>query len=385
MSLTTTVLTPTSALFSKVSVRVPFLDLRASYLELQEEIESAVAGVLASGAYLLGPQLEAFEAEFAEYTGARHCVAVGSGLDALYIALRALGIGDGDEVLVPSNTYIATWLAVSYVGSKPVPVEPSPHTYNMDPARIEAAITSRTRAILPVHLYGQPADMDPIIEIARKYNLHVLDDAAQAHGARYRCKRVGSLTDITGWSFYPGKNLGAFGDGGAITTNDSSLADKVRLLRNYGSRKKYFNEEKGINSRLDELQAAILRVKLRRLDKWNERRRRIASRYNNELQQAGLLLPFIPAYADPVHHLFVVRCDRRDSLQQHLTNSGITTLIHYPVAPHLQQAYRDLGVREGSLPLSEEIHRTVLSLPIGPHMTDEHVDLVIQSVHEFAQ
>jgi dTDP-4-amino-4,6-dideoxygalactose transaminase len=385
MSLTTTVIMPTSALFSKVSVRVPFLDLRASYLELQEEVESAVAGVLASGAYLLGPQLEAFEAEFAQYTGARYCVAVGSGLDALYIALRALGIGDGDEVLVPSNTYIATWLAVSYAGARPVPVEPSPHTYNMDPSRIEAAITSRTRAILPVHLYGQPADMDPIIEIARKYNLHVLDDAAQAHGASYRCKRVGSLADITGWSFYPGKNLGAFGDGGAITTNDSSLADKVRLLRNYGSRKKYFNEEKGINSRLDELQAAILRVKLGRLDKWNERRRRIASRYNNELQQAGLLLPFVPAYADPVHHLFVVRCDRRDVLQQHLMNTGITTLIHYPVAPHLQQAYGDLGMREGSLPLSEEIHRTVLSLPIGPHMTDEHVDFVIQSVREFAQ
>lgn len=385
MSLTTTAITPTSALFSKVSVKVPFLDLRASYQELKEEIENAVVDVLASGAYLLGPQLEAFEAEFAQYTGARHCVAVGSGLDALYLALRVLGIGDGDEVLVPSNTYIATWLAVSYVGARPVAVEPSPHTYNMDPARIEAAITSRTRAILPVHLYGQPADMDPIIQIAQKYNLHVLDDAAQAHGARYQCKRVGSLADITGWSFYPGKNLGAFGDGGAITTDDSSLADKVRLLRNYGSRQKYSNEEKGINSRLDEMQAAILRIKLKKLDKWNEQRCRIASRYKDELHDAGLLLPFVPRYADPVHHLFVVRSDGRDALQQHLMNRGITTLIHYPVPPHLQKAYSDLDMRAGSLPFSEEIHRTVLSLPIGPHMTDEQVDLVIQSVHEFAQ
>jgi dTDP-4-amino-4,6-dideoxygalactose transaminase len=258
---------------------VPFLDLQAAYLELKNEIDAATARVLASGFYLLGSELQAFEQEFARYVGVKHCVAVGSGLDALHLSLKALGVGPGDEVLVPSNTYIATWLAVSYAGGVPVPVEPDERTYNIDPRRIETAITPSTKGILPVHLYGQAADMDGVLEIAQRHNLWVLEDAAQGHGARYKARRVGGLGNAAGWSFYPGKNLGALGDGGAVTTNDGALADRVRLLRNYGSRVKYYFEEQGFNSRMDEIQAAVLRVKLQHLDEWNSRRCRIAARY----------------------------------------------------------------------------------------------------------
>lgn len=374
----------TSERLSPADTEVPFLDLRATYNELREEIDEAVARVLSSGFYLFGHELEAFEAEFAEYVGARYCIGVGNGLDALHLSLRALGIGKGDEILVPSNTYIATWLAVSYAGATPVPVEPDARTYNLDPDRMEAALTGRTRAVMPVHLYGQPADMDPILEIARRHGLYVLDDAAQAHGARYKGKRIGGLGDITGWSFYPGKNLGAFADAGAVTTNDEVLADRVRVLRNYGSRKKYFNEVPGFNSRLDEMQAAILRVKLAYLDPWNERRMRIAARYLEELRDASLTLPYVPEWAAPVHHLFVVRSHRRDALREHLEQHGIKTLVHYPVPPHLQAAYHAIGMREGDLPISEAIHQQVLSLPIGPHMTDEQVGRVIESTREFA-
>lgn len=369
---------------SPPSVRVPFLDLRASYLELKEEIDEAVDRVLQSGVYLFGKELENFEAEFAEYVGARYCIGVGNGLDALHLSLRALGIGPGDEVLVPSNTYIATWLAVSYAGAIPVPVEPDLRTYNMDPDRIEAAVTSRTRAIMPVHLYGQAANLDAILPVARLHGLFVLDDAAQAQGARYKGKRIGGLTDITGWSFYPGKNLGAFADAGAVTTNDEGLAERVRVLRNYGSRKKYFNEVQGFNSRLDEMQAAILRVKLRYLDEWNDRRRTIAARYNRELQNLELTLPYCPTWADPVHHLFVICLAQRDALRCHLDRNGIAALIHYPVPPHLQSAYRELGIPEGSLPISEAIHQQVLSLPIGPQMTEEQVSWVIGATRSFA-
>lgn len=368
---------------SPADAEVPFLDLRGTYCELKQEIDEAVARVLSSGCYLFGHELEAFEAEFAAYVGARYCIGVGNGLDALHLSLRALGIGPGDEVVVPSNTYIATWLAVSYAGATPVPVEPDARTYNLDPDRLEAAITIRTRAIMPVHLYGQPSDMDPILEIARRHGLSVVDDAAQAHGARYKGKRIGGLADITGWSFYPGKNLGAFADAGAVTTNDEVLADRVRVLRNYGSRKKYFNEVQGFNSRLDEMQAASLRVKLPSLDLWNERRMRIAARYGLALRDASLTLPYVPEWAAPVHHLFVVRSRRRQSLKEHLEQRGIKTLIHYPVPPHLQAAYREMGMREGDLPISEAIHREVLSLPIGPHMTDEQVSRVIDSTREF--
>ena len=341
--------------------------------------------VLNSGHYLLGEEIGAFESEFAEYLHVKHCVAVGNGLDALHMALRALGVGQGDEVLVPSNTYIATWLAVSYAGGVPVPVEPDERTYNINPDRVEAAVTERTRAIIPVHLYGQPANMDPIIEIARKHKLWVLDDAAQAHGACYKGKRVGGLADVTGWSFYPGKNLGAFGDGGAVTTNNEELADRIRVLRNYGSRTKYFNEVQGFNSRLDEIQAAVLRVKLRRLDEWNERRLRIAALYGRELKDAGLILPYVPEWAEPVYHLYVVRNKQRVALQQHLKRLGVSTLIHYPVPPHLQQAYRELGLSEGALPISERIHQQVLSLPMGPHLTEEQAASVIEATLEFAQ
>lgn len=381
----TTEITRNSERPSRKSSQVPFLDLRAAYLELQEQIDEVVARVLGSGSYLLGKELDAFEAEFAEYLNVKHCVGVGNGLDALHLALTALGVGQGDEVLVPSNTYIATWLAVSYAGGVPVPVEPDERTYNINPDRVEAAITNRTRAIIPVHLYGQPADMDPILEIARRHRLWVLDDAAQAHGACYKGARVGGLADITGWSFYPGKNLGAFGDGGAVTTNNEELADRIRALRNYGSRTKYFNEVQGFNSRLDEMQAAVLRIKLRHLDEWNERRIRIAALYARELKDSGLILPYVPEWAEPVYHLFVVRSKQRDALQQHLKTRGIGTLIHYPVPPHLQQAYQGLGLGEGSQPISERIHQQVLSLPMGPHLNETQAAAVIQAIREFAQ
>jgi dTDP-4-amino-4,6-dideoxygalactose transaminase len=333
----------------------------------------------------LGKEVEAFEKEFAEYLNVKCCVGVGNGLDALHLALRALGVGQGDEVLVPSNTYIATWLAVSYAGAVPVPVEPDESTYNIDPEKLEAAITDRARAIIPVHLYGQPADMDPILEIARKHNLWVLDDAAQAHGACYKGKRVGGLGDITGWSFYPGKNLGALGDGGAVTTNNGELADRVRVLRNYGSRTKYFNEVRGFNSRLDEIQAAVLRVKLGHLDEWNARRRRIAEWYLRELKDCDLILPYVPDWAGPVYHLFALRSGQRDRLQQYLKTQDVGTLIHYPVPPHLQQAYSGIGLAAGALPISERIHREVLSLPIGPHVTEAQVETVIRAVREFCR
>jgi len=298
----------------------------------------------------------------------------------LHLGLLALGVGPGDEVIVPSNTYIATWLAIGYVGATIVPVEPDEAFYNLDPARIEAAITPRTKVILPVHLYGQACDMDPILDIARRHGLRVLEDAAQAQGATYRGRRVGALGDLTAWSFYPSKNLGALGDAGGVTTDDDVLADKVRVLRNYGSRVKYVNEVRGFNSRLDEIQAAVLRVKLRHLDTWNERRRRIAERYLAELGSSGLVLP---QAADPdghIWHVFVVRHPNRDAFQRRLAAAGIATQIHYPTPPHLQEAYRDLGWGEGSFPLSEAIHREVLSLPIGPQMSDEQVDAVISAV-----
>ena len=366
-------------------MKVPFLDVRASYEEIAPELDAATHRVIAGGWYLLGDEIDAFEREYAAYVGAKYCVGLGNGLDALHLGLRAFGVGAGDEVIVPSNTYIATWLAVSYAGATPVPVEPDPRTYNLDPARIEAAITPRTKAILPVHLYGQPADMDAINAIAARHGLRVLDDAAQVHGARYRGRRVGALADITAWSFYPGKNLGALGDAGAITTDDAALADQVRTLRNYGSRVKYVNEVQGYNSRLDEIQAAALRVKLVHLDEWNARRARIAARYTAELDNAGLTLPHVPEWADPAWHVYVVRSPDRDALQRHLTAAAIGTVIHYPIPPHRQQAYRELQLPEGQFPLSEAIHREVISLPIGPHMTDEQVTATIAAVQEFAE
>ncbi|MFL6231269.1 MAG: DegT/DnrJ/EryC1/StrS family aminotransferase [Pyrinomonadaceae bacterium] len=366
-------------------MNVPFLDLKAPYAELKEEFDAAFQRTAESGWFITGHEVEAFESEFAAVCGARHCVGVANGLDALHLILRALGIGAGDEVIVPSNTYIATWLAVTYAGATPVAVEPDDRTYNLDPARLEEAVTPRTKAIMPVHLYGQPADMDAIREVAAPYGLKVIEDAAQAHGARYKGRPAGSLGDAAGFSFYPGKNLGAMGDGGAVTTDDDALADRLRVLRNYGSRVKYYNEMKGFNSRLDELQAAILRIKLTKLSEWNERRKRIAARYLQTLEGvADLVPPFVPAYADPVWHLFVVRHPRRDELQKHLAERGVGTLIHYPVPPHLQRAYAELGLVPGAYPLAERQAREVLSLPMGPHLSDEEVDYVIARLSAFA-
>ncbi|CAM5443713.1 UDP-4-amino-4,6-dideoxy-N-acetyl-beta-L-altrosamine transaminase [Thauera mechernichensis] len=357
-------------------MQIPFLDVGAAYLELKPEIDAAIARVLDSGWYILGPEVDAFEAEYAAYCEAEHAIGVANGLDALHLALLAMGVGPGDEVIVPSNTYIATWLAVSQCGATPVPVEPVEATYNIDPARIEAAITPRTKVILPVHLYGQPADLDPILAIARKHGLRVLEDAAQAHGARYKGRRIGAHGDAVAWSFYPGKNLGALGDGGAVTTNDPELADRIRVLRNYGSRVKYVNEVKGFNSRLDPIQAAVLRVKLRVLDEWNARRRGIAQRYLEGLAGSGLVLPQVADWAEPVWHLFVVRHPERDALVQRLHEAGVGTLIHYPVPPHLQAAYAEMGFGVGAFPVAERMAGEVVSLPMGGQMAAEGVEVI---------
>ncbi|MCC6303309.1 MAG: DegT/DnrJ/EryC1/StrS family aminotransferase [Gammaproteobacteria bacterium] len=347
---------------------IPFLDLKAAHAELRDELRSAFERVLDSGRYILGGEVERFEEEFAEYCAARYCVGVGNGLDALHLILRAYGIGAGDEVIVPSNTYIATWLAVSHAGATPVAVEPDERTYNLDPRRVEAAITERTKAVIAVHLYGQPADMDAIRAIAARHRVKVIEDAAQAHGARYKGRRTGSLADAAGFSFYPGKNLGALGDGGAVTTSDADLAERVRMLRNYGSRVTYHHEAAGFNSRLDELQAAFLRVKLSRLEDWSERRRHLAAAYLDELDGTGLGLPFVPQWASPVWHLFVVRTGARESLRSRLAARGIGTLVHYPVPPHLQPAYAHLNMGPGTLPVSEALHREVMSLPLAAHV-----------------
>ncbi len=361
-------------------MRVPFLDLQAPYLEIKTEIDEAVARVLSSGWYILGDEVELFESAFFSYCEARHCVGVANGLDALHLALRAMDVGPGDEVIVPSNTYIATWLAVSHAGARPVPVEPLESTYNLDPAAIEAAITPRTKVILPVHLYGQPADLDPILDIARRHGLRVLEDAAQAHGARYKGRRIGAHGDAVAWSFYPGKNLGAMGDGGAVTTDDPELAERIRVLRNYGSSAKYVSEVQGYNSRLDPLQAAVLRVKLEYLDEWNARRSVIAGRYLQGLAGDGLVLPSVPDWADPVWHLFVIRHPQRVVLQKGLADAGIGTLIHYPIPPHEQQAYAELGFPADAFPIASRMAGEVLSLPMDPQLQVSQVEDVITAV-----
>jgi len=365
-------------------MKIPFLDLKAPYNELKDEMDAVYHRVMDSGWYILGAELESFEREFATYCEVKHCVGVGNGLDALHLILLAYGIGIGDEVLVPANTYIATWLAVSYTGGTPVPVEPDEKTYNINPDLIEKAISKKTRAIVPVHLYGQTADMDPIMEIAQKHGLKVVEDAAQAHGAKYKGRKAGCLGDAAGFSFYPGKNLGAMGDGGAITTDDNELANKVRLLRNYGSRVKYYNEVKGFNSRLDDLQAAFLRVKLKKLDEWNNRRRRVAEQYLRSLQKlSGGILPYVPDWSDPIWHLFVIRHAQRNTLQKVLTEAGIGTMIHYPIPPHQQRAYSDLNFKLGDFPISERLAMEVLSLPMSPHLTELGQASVISAMDGF--
>ncbi|MEJ6004408.1 DegT/DnrJ/EryC1/StrS family aminotransferase [Paucibacter sp. AS339] len=372
------------ALEQQTPISVPFLDLQPSYTASKPAIDEALQRVAASGWFLLGQELKAFETAFAEFCEARACAGVANGMDALHLSLLALGVGPGDEVIVPSNTYIATWLAVSQCGARPVPVEPDEKTFNLDPSKVAAAITRKTKVILPVHLYGQPADMDAILALARAHGLSVLDDCAQAHAARYKGRQIGNLADISAWSFYPGKNLGAFGDGGGVSSSNEALLDTVRVLRNYGSRVKYHNELKGFNSRLDEIQAAVLLAKLPQLRAATEQRALIAAQFLEGLAGLDLQLPFVPDWAGPAWHLFVVRHADRDGLQRRLAARGVGSLIHYPVPPHLQPAYAELGYEAGAFPISEAMHREVLSLPIWPGMSEAQVEQVIQAVRASA-
>lgn len=360
---------------------VPFLDLVRLHQSIREPLDAAYHRVMDSGWFIMGPELEAFEAEFAQYCEVKHCIGVGNGLDALHLLLQAYGIGPGDEVIVPSNTFIATWLAVTHCGATPVPVEPSAETHNLDPDLIGRAITSRTRAIIPVHLYGQAADMDSINALAAKHGLAVIEDAAQAQGARYKGRRAGSLGHAAATSFYPGKNLGAFGDGGAVLTNDDAIAEKVKRLRNYGSKLKYQHDLPGYNSRLDELQAAFLRVKLMVLDEWNAHRREVADQYSRQLSNVDMVLPYLPEFAEPVWHLYVIRSQRRDALKLHLEQKGVATVIHYPIPPHRQACYAD--AQAPALPLADLLAGEVLSLPMSPVINAEQISQVVDAIKTF--
>ena len=364
-------------------MRIPFVTFIPLEKELDSDIRAAFDRVYSRSWYIEGEEDKAFEQAFADYCGVRYAIGVGNGLDALMLALKALGVGEGDEVIVPSNTYIATALAATYVGAKPVFVEPCIDTFNINPDLIEEKITDKTKAIMPVHLYGQACDMDPIMEIARKHNLFVVEDCAQAHGATYKGKRVGSFGDAAGFSFYPGKNLGALGDAGAAVTNNKELADKIRALGNYGSDYKYHHIYKGNNSRLDEFQAAFLSAKLPVLDKVNEDRRRIARAYSEGIKNEKIILPFVREDCIPVWHIYAVRCSERDALEKHLNDLEIGTNKHYPIPMHLQECYKDLGMAKGSLPLAEEISATELSLPLYYGMTDEQIRYVIDAVNSF--
>jgi dTDP-4-amino-4,6-dideoxygalactose transaminase len=362
-------------------MHVPFLDLMKINQSIATELEDAFKRVHQSGWFIQGKELELFESEFASYSEVTNCVGVGNGLEAIHLLLKAYGIGPGDEVIVPSNTFIATWLAVTECGATPVPAEPDPQTHNISIAAIENAITPKTAAIIPVHLYGQPADMDPIVALANKHGLVVIEDAAQAQGARYKGKIAGGLGHAAATSFYPGKNLGALGDGGAVLTNDTELANKVRKLRNYGSNTKYKHDVLGYNSRLDEMQAAFLRVKLRKLNDDNQRRKTIANLYSSALTNVDITLPHVPAWADPVWHLYVIRSKERDKLQHYLKDNGVETLVHYPIPPHLQACYA--GVQFNSLPIAEQFAKQVLSLPISPVMIEEQIQHVIKVLSSF--
>jgi len=362
-------------------MQVPFLDLGRLHRLIREPLDEAYRRVMDSGWFIMGPELDLFESEFAAYSEVKYCIGVGNGLEALHLLLHAYNIGPGDEVIVPSNTFIATWLAVSQCGATPVPVEPDVKSHNIDPALVAAAITPRTRAIMPVHLYGQPADMDPINEIAVKHGLIVIEDAAQAQGARYKGRRAGSLGHSAGTSFYPGKNLGALGDGGAVLTNDNAIADKVRRLRNYGSTVKYQHDLAGYNSRLDELQAAFLREKLKVLDKWNAKRREIAITYSSLVEGCNCVLPFVPEFAEPVWHLYVIRSKQRDALKAHLEQQGISTVIHYPIPPHQQACYPQH--ESYNQPVAEMLAGEVLSLPMSPDLREDEIERVCKAVRGF--
>ena len=364
-------------------MRVPFVSFLPMEKELDKDLRAAFERVYTRSWYIEGVEDDAFEKAFAKYCGTDYCVGVGNGLDALVMALKGLGVGAGDEVIVPSNTYIATALAVTYVGATPVFVEPDIRTFNIDPSKIEVAITKKTKAIMPVHLYGQACDMDPIVDIAKKYNLFIVEDCAQAHGATYKGKKIGTFGDAAGFSFYPGKNLGALGDAGATITNNKEMADKIRAYGNYGSDYKYHHIYKGNNSRLDEMQAAFLAAKLPHLDKMNAERRRIAQMSFDGIKNEEIVLPFVPDYAVPVWHIFGIRCKRRAELEKFLNDKGIGTNKHYPIPMHLQECYKDLGLKEGDFPIAEEISSTQLSIPMYYGMTDEEVQYVIDKVNEF--
>ena len=364
-------------------MKIPFVSFKPMEKELDSELRNAFERVYKRSWYIEGEEDEKFENAFAKYCNSKYCVGVGNGLDALMLALKALGIKENDEVIVPSNTYIATALAVTYVGARPVFVEPNINTFNIEPTKIEKAITNKTKAIMPVHLYGQPCDMDPIMDIAKRHNLYVIEDCAQAHGATYKGKVVGSFGDAAGFSFYPGKNLGALGDAGATVTNNKELSDKIRALGNYGSDYKYHHIYQGNNSRLDEIQAAFLTAKLAHLPRMNEERRRIANMYLEGINNPEVILPYVPEYAVPVWHIFGIRCNRRDELEKFLNDAGIGTNKHYPIPMHLQECYKDLGFKEGDFPIAEEISATELSIPMYYGMTDEEVKYVIDKVNEF--
>lgn len=365
-------------------MKVPFVSFKPMHTEIRAELDNAYKRVMDSNYFIQGSECHAFEEEFAKYCGVKYCVGVGNGLDALYLVLRALDIQAGDEVIVPSNTYIATALAVSYTGAKPVFVEPNLDSYNINPEMIEEKITINTKAIIAVHLQGRMADMDPILEIAKKHNLFVLEDAAQAHGATYKGHKAGSMGDAAGFSFYPGKNLGALGDGGCIVTNRKDIADKVRALGNYGSDYKYHHIYKGTNSRLDEMQSAFLRVKLPYLDKWNAYRRKIAKRYLEEIRNPLITLPVKSTEEfEHIYHVFVIRCEQRDRLEAYLAEKGIGTVKHYPIPMHLQEAYKDLGIGKGELPIAENISSTVLSIPMYYGMTEDEIQYVINALNSF--
>ena len=366
-----------------VKMNVPFVSFLPMEKELETDLREAFNRVFKRSWYIEGVEDEAFEKAFAEYCGIQYCVGVGNGLDALFLSLKALGIKEGDEVLVPSNTYIATALAVTYVGAMPVFVEPDINTFNINPDRLEEKITEKTRAIMPVHLYGQPCDMDPIMEIAKKHNLYVIEDCAQAHGATYKGQKIGTFGNVSGFSFYPGKNLGALGDAGAIVTNSKEIATKVRTLGNYGSDYKYHHIYQGNNSRLDEIQAAFLAAKLPHLERMNEERRRIAAKYLEGIKNLEIILPFVPEYANPVWHVFGIRCKRRNELEKFLNDAGIGTNKHYPIPMHLQKCYKSLGFEEGDFPIAEEISSTELSIPMYYGMKNEEIQYVIDKVNEF--
>ncbi|MBP5179680.1 MAG: DegT/DnrJ/EryC1/StrS family aminotransferase [Clostridiales bacterium] len=365
-------------------MQIPFVTFRPMEKELDKDIRAAFETVYSNSWYIEGEEDTKFEKAFAQYIGTDYCVGCGNGLDALVLALKALGIGDGDEVIVPSNTYIATALAVTYAGAKVVFVEPDIRTYNIDPTLIEDAITDKTKAIMPVHLYGQACDMDPIMEIADRHGLNVIEDCAQAHGATYKGRKIGTFGIASGFSFYPGKNLGALGDAGAAVTNSKELADKIRAYGNYGCDYKYHHIYKGNNSRLDEFQAAFLSAKLPHLDRMNEARKAIANKYLEGIKNPLVTLPFVADYADPVWHIFAIRCDRKDELQKFLRDAGIGTNNHYPIPMHLQEAYKDLGFKEGDFPIAELISATEISIPLYYGMTDDEINYVIDKINEFA-